>query len=499
VGTDDAPDVIAAVDLGSNSFHMVVARRGDGEVAILDRIRDMVRLGAGLDERGRIRPDAEERALACLGRFAERLAALEAGQVRAVGTNTLRRARQSRGFLRRAGAALGHPIEVISGVEEARLIYLGAAHSLPAQPGRRLVVDIGGGSTELIIGEGYEALRLESLYMGCVGVSERYFPGGQVSEGRFREARLFARQELAPVREFFRREGWEEAIGTSGTIRAAARVLHGLGGRAGEVTAEGLEALQERLARAGRMDHHGIEGLGSERAPVFPGGLAVLAEVFQALDIGTMRVADGALREGLLWDLVGRLSDEDARDRSIRAFQQRFHVDLAQADRVEGTALALLQDVARPWGLEGPEYAELLGRAARVHEVGLDIAHSHHHFHAAYLVENADLAGFSVGEQRRLAFLVGGHRRKIRPESLQGLDRDWADRLPLLLAILRIAVLLHRSRSPEALPPLGVRASRRKLKLKFPPEWLEAHPLTEADLETEARYLSALDLKLSFR
>ena len=277
MGTGHAPDVIAAVDLGSNSFHMVVARRADGDVAILDRIREMVRLGAGLDERGRIRPEAEARALACLGRFAERLAALEAGQVRAVGTNTLRRARQSRGFLRRAGAALGHPIEVISGVEEARLIYLGAAHSLPAQPGRRLVVDIGGGSTELIIGEGYDALRLESLYMGCVSVSEAHFPDGRVSEKCFRDARLFARQELAPIQEFFRRAGWEHAIGTSGTIRATARVLQGLGGGAGEVTAEGLEVLQDRLIQAGRMDQHGLEGLGGERAPGSPGGMAILA------------------------------------------------------------------------------------------------------------------------------------------------------------------------------------------------------------------------------
>ena len=212
-----------------------------------------------------------------------------------------------------------------------------------------------------------------------------------------------------------------------------------------------------------------------------------------------MRVADGALREGLLWDLVGRLSDEDARDRSIRAFQQRFHVDPAQAERVEATALALLADVAKAWGLAGPGCAELLGRAARVHEVGLDIAHSHHHRHAAYLLENADLAGFSVGEQRRLAFLVGGHRRKIRPESLEGLDRGWEGRLPLLLALLRLSVLLHRSRGPEDLPPLAVKAGGGKLKLRFPPGWLEAHPLTQADLETEARYLSALGVKLSFR
>jgi len=218
---ESQPDVIAAVDLGSNSFHMVVARRVDGQLTIVDRIREMVRLGAGLDARGRIAPEAAELALACLGRFRERLAALEASQVRAVGTNTLRRARRRNVFLMRAQAALGHPIEVISGVEEARLVYLGAARSLPSHPGPRLVVDIGGGSTELIIGQGDEAERLESLYMGCVSSSEAFFPGGVVTEAGFRDARLFARRELQPVRRPFREAGWQQAVGTSGTINFA--------------------------------------------------------------------------------------------------------------------------------------------------------------------------------------------------------------------------------------------------------------------------------------
>jgi exopolyphosphatase / guanosine-5'-triphosphate,3'-diphosphate pyrophosphatase len=496
---DSQPDVIAAVDLGSNSFHMVVARRNHGEITILDRIREMVRLGAGLGPDGRISDAAAEAALACLARFRERLAALEAAQVRAVGTNTLRRARRRNVFLSRARAALGHPIEVVSGVEEARLVYLGAAHSLPFQAGKRLVVDIGGGSTELIVGEGYDALRLESLYMGCVSVSECWFPGGRVTEQAFREARLFARRELEPVRRDFIEQGWQEAVGTSGTIRAAGRLLRLLGATDGEVTRAGLELLRERLLAAGSMARHDLPGLSAQRAPVFPGGLAVLAEVFAALGIERMQPAEGALREGLLWDLVGRLTDEDARDRSVRGFQQRFHVDLAQAARVEATALALLQPVAGEWSLEDTECAELLGWAARLHEVGLDIAHAHHQLHAAYLVENADLAGFSFDQQRRLAALVGGHRRKIRTGLLEGLHEPWSKRMPYLLALLRLAVLLHRSRSAAPSPDFGIAVSRRKLKLTFPEGWLDAHPLSRADLEQEARYLGALDLKLSFR
>jgi exopolyphosphatase / guanosine-5'-triphosphate,3'-diphosphate pyrophosphatase len=496
---DSQPDVIAAVDLGSNSFHMVVARRSNGEISILDRIREMVRLGAGFDERGRITTEAAEVALACLARFRERLAALEAGQVRAVGTNTLRRARRRNVFLSRARGALGHPIEVISGVEEARLVYLGAAHSLPSQVGRRLVVDIGGGSTELIVGEGYDALRLESLYMGCISTSEAFFPGGMITAQGFREARLFARSELQPVSEPFRRQGWEQAVGTSGTIRATGRLLRLLGVTEGEITRPGLDLLRDRLLAAGSVERHDLPGLSAQRAPVYPGGLAVLTEVFEALGIEVMQPAEGALREGLLWDLVGRLTDEDARDRSVRGFQQRFHVELAQAERVEATALDLLGRLAGSWSLQDPECADLLSWAARLHEVGLDIAHAQHQLHGAYLLRNADLAGFSVDQQRRLAALVGAHRRKIRPELFECVHEPWAKRMPYLLVILRLAVLLHRSRGPTPPPELEVSATRRKLRLTFPDGWFESHPLTRADLEHEARYLAALYLKLSFR
>jgi len=495
---ESQPDVIAAVDLGSNSFHMVVARRVDGQLTIVDRIREMVRLGAGLDARGRIAPEAAELALACLGRFRERLAALEASQVRAVGTNTLRRARRRNVFLMRAQAALGHPIEVISGVEEARLVYLGAARSLPSHPGPRLVVDIGGGSTELIIGRGDEAERLESLYMGCVSSSEAFFPGGVVTEAGFRDARLFARRELQPVRRPFREAGWQQAVGTSGTIRATGRQLRLLGVTEGEITPEGLALLRDRLLAAGNMASHGLPSLSAQRSPVYPGGLAVLSEVFDALEIDRMIPAEGALREGLLWDLVGRLTDEDARDRSVRSFQLRFHVELAQAERVEATALALLGELAAGWSLEDEECAELLSWAARLHEVGLDIAHAQHQLHAAYLLRNADLAGFSFDQQRRLAVLVGGHRRKIRDELLEVVQEPWSKRIRYLLAILRLAVLLHRSRSTTPAPPMQIETGKRKLRLRFPDGWLDAHPLTRADLEQEAHYLAALDLKLSF-
>jgi exopolyphosphatase/guanosine-5'-triphosphate,3'-diphosphate pyrophosphatase len=492
------PQVLAAVDLGSNSFHMVVGRYSHGDIVILDRIREMVRLGAGLNAEGVISEEAADRALACLARFRERLTAMRAGSVRAVGTNTLRRARRKQNFLVRAEHALGHPIEVISGIEEARLVYLGAAHSLPASPGRRLVVDIGGGSTEIVVGDGLQAGLRESLYMGCVSISLAHFPDGAVTKKGFEQARLAALRELDPVVSRFRDAGWEVAVGTSGTMRATGRIAEHLTGEPG-IGIAGIEAIRQRMLDVGGAASSDLPGLSQQRAPVYPGGLAIVAAVFESLGIEQMAVSDGALREGLLYDLVGRLTDEDARDRAVRAFQERFHVDLAQALRVETTARHLAASVEGVWEVGDEESTDLLAWSARLHEVGLDIAHSHHQRHAAYLVGHADLSGFSADEQARLALLVGAHRRKIDSRLFKKLEAPWKARLPRLLALLRLGVLLHRSRSPQPLPPLRLKAGPHKIKLRFPPGWLELHPLTAADLKQERSWLKALDLQLDYK
>jgi exopolyphosphatase/guanosine-5'-triphosphate,3'-diphosphate pyrophosphatase len=484
------------VDLGSNSFHMVVARLEHGRLSILDRIREMVRLGAGLDARGGLSAEAAERALACLGRFSERLKSLHADRVRAVGTNTLRRTRDRQNFLTRASDALGHSIDVISGVEEARLVYLGAASSLPTEAGHRLVVDIGGGSTELIIGSGHVAERLESLYMGCVSMSNVFFPDGRVSRKRFRQARLAARQEVEPVAQSFRGAGWERAYGTSGTIRATGRLLANEDNPSGVITRAGLKDLESRLVDCGDLNVSRPSGLSEERAPVYAGGLAILRGVFDALGIESMMVAEGALREGLLHDLLGRLTDEDARERSVRSLQERFHVDADQAERVRAMAMDLLDQVAEAWLLDGELPRLLLGWSARLHEIGLDIAHAQHHRHAAYLLRHADLGGFSTGEQLLLSALVGTHRRKFRTEFVDALPADWMDKATRLAVILRLAVLLCRSRSTAALPRIACTADERTLRLMFPVGWLKEHPLTMADLEQEARYLDAIDIDL---
>lgn len=490
------PEVIAAVDLGSNSFHMIVARHLHGQLVILDRLRESVRLGAGLDEHGRLERGAMERALVCLQRFGQRLRDMNAESVRVVGTNTLRRAKRKGAFLDRAREALGHPIEIIAGIEEARLIYLGVAQTSPSEPGRRLVADIGGGSTEFIIGEGMHPKRLESLHMGCVSMTSNYFDDGTVSEKRMKHARMAARVELEPIQESFKNGAWDYAIGSSGTVRAISDIIRGRGGDL--ITSAAVEELVELVLRTGELSKLRLPGLTEDRVPIFAGGLAILAEIFAALGVKSMRVADGALREGLLYDLLGRHTDEDARVRTVRAMQSRYHVDAAQAERVEATALGFHAQVEKAWGLEEPFARTVLDWAAGLHEIGLDISHSQYQKHGAYLLENADMPGFPKEEQVLLARLVGAHRRKLHLETLEELSPPWHLKAEFLIVLLRLAVLLHRGRSVMPLPQIDLAAKGRTLQMNFPPRWLSEHPLTSTDLEQEAEYLKTANFKLRF-
>jgi exopolyphosphatase/guanosine-5'-triphosphate,3'-diphosphate pyrophosphatase len=479
---------IAAVDLGSNSFHMIVARPQGASLNVVDRLRETVRLAAALDERQRLQGPAAERALACLKRFGERLRALPPGAVRAVGTNTLRVARNGAVFLRRAEAALGHRIDIISGTEEARLIYLGVSRSLPDSAGRRLVLDIGGGSTELIVGEGPQPLHMQSLYMGCVSFTQAQFAGRGYKPAAFERARVSARLELEPHEALFRHYGWREAVGASGTVKAAARTLAANGWAREGISREGLQRLWQRLrACRNAADVAAIPGVGAERAPVMAAGTAILLAVFEALELTRMRVSEGALREGALFDLWGRHRHEDARETAVAGLARRYHADAAQAQRVAGTALALLRQAERAWSLEGEDWADLLRWAALLHEVGLDIAHSQYHKHGAYVLEHADLTGFSRREQQALAAMVRAHRRKFPVEAFS--DLPVADTLPVqrLAVLLRLAVVLHRGRDAAGTARLAV--AGRTLRLRLPAGWKKRQPLTAADLEQEAEWL----------
>ncbi|HMA00557.1 MAG TPA: Ppx/GppA phosphatase family protein [Steroidobacteraceae bacterium] len=490
------PDVLAAVDLGSNSFHMVVARHSHGQLVILDRLREMVRLAGGLTESGRLDDASTERALRCLERFGQRLRAVHADSVRVVGTNALRRARRKRWFLERARAALGHPIEIISGLEEARLIYSGVVHTSPFSPDKRLVIDIGGGSTEVVIGEGFNPLLLESLSVGCVGLSAVCFDDGRISEKRFERARTAVRLELEPVLEAYKKLGWLQVFGSSGTIRVIADVVRRLNPDSPRITLDNLRSLADRVIAAGHVDDLDLPDVDPERAPVFPSGLAIVLELVESLGIDRLRVAEGAMREGLLYDLMGRFTDEDARVRSVRAMEQRYHVDSAQADRVEKTAVALLEQVEVEWGLEDPLAESVLRWAARLHEAGLDIAHSKYHRHSAYLLQHADMPGFPKEEQLLLAALVGGHRRQLALEPLEDLLPPWDRHAEFLIVLLRLAVVLHRGRSPQPLPEVALRAKGRSLSLELPARWMKEHPLTFEDLEQERVYLKEAGFRL---
>ncbi|MFP5507365.1 MAG: exopolyphosphatase [Gammaproteobacteria bacterium] len=488
---------IAAVDLGSNSFHMIVATQHDGQLRVLDRLRDPVRLAAGLTTDHRLDPEVRRRALECLQRFGQRLRDLGPQQVRVVGTNTLRQARDP-DFLDAAQQALGHPIEVIAGVEEARLIYLGVAHSMADSGGRRLIMDIGGGSTELIIGEGFQPLRMDSLYMGCVNMTERFFRGGKLGKGGFADAEVYAGQELEPVQERLRRLGWQTAAGASGTIRTVSELLIEAGWAEQGVNLPGLRKLRKALIDAGSIDKFKSKTLSDDRRSVLAGGLSILQATFEALKIERMQIAQGALREGLLYDLIGRIQHADVREAAVQAMAGRYQVDAAHAARVEALALRLLEQLAPAWGLTHPMYPTWLHWAAVLHEVGLVIAHSQYHRHGAYLVQHSDLAGFSVRDQTLLAVLVRGHRRKPPREELAALPKVLEEPARKLIVLLRLAVLLRRDRTDAALPEVAARADGNQLALRFPEGWLEAHPLTRADLAEERKYLEAFNLDLNF-
>ena len=490
-------EMLAAVDLGSNSFHLQIGRVVDGQIYPLDAVREVVRLGAGLGADKRIDRATQAAALEALAKFGERLRGFTRGAVRAVGTNALRVAKNSPAFLREGRQALGFPIEVISGREDARLIYLGVAHALPVSSKRRLVVDVGGGSTEFIIGTGLEPQLTESLYMGCLSYSLKYFPEGRIDKARMKAAELAARQEIASLKKQYRESGGREAVGSSGTARSIESILRDNGFAEAGITREGLERLRERLLKLESADPDRIAGLRANRAPVLPGGVAILRAVLDELDIESMQVSDGALRHGVLYALLGRVEHRDMREATVAQFARRYHVDAAQAERVRNLALALY-DALKPGPLfhderDDDEDRRMLGWAARLAEIGLSIARAQYHKHSAYVLANADMPGFSKMEQTKLARLVLAHRGKLAKMQDAGLEpSDWKTVLAL-----RIASLILRSRTDARLPFLRVASDVGGFAIDLPQAWLDDNPLSAAALEAEAETWKSVDLRLA--
>ncbi|WP_144637873.1 exopolyphosphatase [Bordetella genomosp. 13] len=477
--------LLAAVDLGSNSFRLsigrVVQHDGVAQIYQIDRLKETVRLAAGLDADKRLSADAVERAVAVLQRFGERLRSFHPNRVRAVATNTFRVARNTQEFMPQAEAALGFPIEVIAGREEARLIYLGVMHSLPPSAEKRLVIDIGGGSTEVIIGKGFEPNLMSSLYMGCVSYSRQFFSDGLVDAHQMKQAELAARREIEVIAKQYRKTGWKEAYGSSGTAKALFAILQECGFSQEGITRAGMNKLKERIIRSGRVIPSELPGIKLERADVLPGGLAIMSALFDELNIDVMHTGDGALRLGVLYDLLGRDDEHDKRDESVRQFMKRYHVDANQARRVRAAAQGFYDSVVTEPTAETAHLRHALGWAADLHEVGLSIAHNTYHKHTAYVLENADMPGFSRADQQLLAMLALGHLGKLaKLEPLAPQRHQW-----IAILCLRLAVLLFRRR--EDISPIPVRLSVKgdSIVVRVDGAWLAGHPLSDFTLRAE--------------
>ena len=475
---------------------MVVASNHQGRLKIIDRLKEMVRLSAGLNASQELHEDAMQRAIACLERFGQRLRDMHADSVRAIGTNALRRAKNTSKFLKTAQKSLGHPIEIISGIEEARLIYQGTSYAISRPNDRRIVVDIGGGSTEIIVGEGVYPLKMESLFMGCVSMSEQYFPNGKISKKNFDQAFLAAKLQLRPIVRSYKKIGWDMELGTSGTIKVISDLANSQNESSKSITYEKLIQLRNAIISK-EMD---LSSVKKERLPVLPGGLAILLAIFDSLGLDNMDFSDGALREGVLFDLLGRLhvEHEDVRADTVQGLEHRYHIDFDQANRTELYACMLLNKVKKKWNLNHQEYENSLRWSARLHEIGLDIAHSGYHRHGAYLLQNADMPGFAWSEQQLLACLVGSHRRKIKTSIFENIQIDHQQTAMHLAVLLRLAVLLNRDRIDNEFPVHSISIEEGKMSLKFNKGWLEESPLTKIDLEQESEYLKAINVKLSF-
>ncbi len=492
-------DLVAAVDLGSNSFRMLVAQAANTpsgtQLRPIDTLRETVRLAAGLTENKLLGNDAYQRGLIAIRRFGERIRGFDPANVRAVATNTLRVAKNSQQFIEDAQVALGFPIEVIAGVEEARLIYIGAAHEVQAVQGNRLVIDIGGGSTEFIIGKGYEPKLMESLYIGCVSHSMRFFPKGNIDAHAFKEAELAARREIQVISGAYLKSGWKQVIGSSGTARALADLIgnnhfNGSGdgltmGRvnssSGIITREGLRNLKKHLLKYEHVNQVELEGLKDDRRSVWPGGLAIMLAAFDELGIEEMEVTDAALRSGVLYDLLGRSQHHDMRYVTVEQFMQRYTVDREQADRVGKLAADFLQQLPKPESESRADNVALLQWAANLHEIGLSISHNGYHKHSAYIAGNADMPGFSKNDQARLAALLIGHTGKLGKLANNASFEDWR-----MLFCLRLAQVLCRGRNDTNFPKVKVSEHDGSYLVSLPKEWVAEHPLTEFSLLKEA-------------
>ncbi|MGL4861029.1 MAG: exopolyphosphatase [Enterobacteriaceae bacterium] len=488
------PREIAAIDLGSNSFHMIVARIINGSIQVLSRVKQRVQLAEGLDSKNHLSEEAMARGLNCLAMFAERLQGFMPQQVRIVATYTLRESANSPLFLKRAAAIIPYPIEIIAGQEEARLIYMGVAHTHP-EKGQKLVIDIGGGSTELVIGNGFNPILAESRRMGCVSFAKHFFPEGQISEARFQQACIAASQKLEGIAWQFRQYGWQIALGASGTIKAACAVLQELGEKEDGITPERLQLLISKSLKFKNCRQINLPGLSDDRRDIFAPGLAILRALFDALHIKALYLSEGALREGVLYEMEERFRHQDIRSRTARSLAEHYNIDREQARRV----LASTQYLYDQWKKQNRKQADsqlesLLRWAALLHEVGLSINHDGLQRHSAYILQNTNLPGFNQEHQLMLATLVRLHRKGIKSDDLPRFTLFKKKQYQPLVQLLRLAVLLNNQRQATTQPDsLRLITDQGHWQLIFPEDFLQQNSLLQADLLQEQQYWNAVN------
>ena len=492
-------ELLAAIDMGSNSFHLAIARVDHGEVKKVASMSEKVQLAAGLDENKNLTEAAQQRGLACLSRFVGRLGSVQPNRLRIVATNALRQAKNGHEFIQKAAEILPKHIEIIAGREEARLIYLGVSHTM-VNSGRRLVIDIGGGSTELIIGEEFEPIHTESLQMGCVAFTKAFFVDGEINQKSFDKAVVAARKELSGIANTYKEAGWDTLVGSSGTIKACRQITVNMGwsNEKEELTRDGLDKLKEKLLKYKHVAEMEFDGLKEDRRAVLPAGIAILYAIFDVLELDKLVYSDGALREGVMYDLLGRFQHEDIRDRSVQALMGRYNADPKQAERVVNMAQHLFDGVADSLKLT-TEDSDLLRRAAYLHEIGLAISHAGYHRHGAYLLQHSDIAGFSQIDQNHLSHLVAHHRRKLRSDARVDVMKVGGNKLVYLCLLLRLAVLLNHSRSDQMLPAIELtvgNAQQWQLSVSGnAAQW----PLLVADLHDEQAQFKHWDVELDIQ
>lgn len=477
----------AAIDLGSNSFYMLVVREVAGSIQTLARIKRKVRLAAGLDNKNSLSPEAMERGWQCLRLFAERLQDIPPSQIRVVATATLRLAVNAETFLEKASDILGFPILVISGEEEARLIYQGVSHTTGG-PNRRLVVDIGGASTELVTGTGTQATSLFSLSMGCVTWLERFFNDRHLAQENFDAAEQAAREIIQPIMAELCNHGWQVCVGASGTVQAIQEIMMAQG-MDERITLAKLQQLKLRAIQCGRLEELEIEGLTLERALVFPSGLAILIAIFTILNVDCMTLAGGALREGLVYGMLHLSIDQDIRTRTLRNVQHRFMVDTHQAGRIAQLASRFADSVAAEWELDDFS-CEMLHTAGELHETGLSIDFKQAPLHTAWLIRHLDLPGFTPAQKNLLATLLLNQTSTIDLSSLhqqKAVPPRIAERL---CRLLRMAIIFANRRRDDMLPAVTLHARHEQLQITLPPGWLDAHPLAAELLTQEVLWQS---------